>query len=210
MATRDLVARLREATYPAGDGKTAVMYDSGDLYAEACDLYAVLGEEAPSGSSNLENDKIRAILTDLQSHKPLSAVQYGVLDELLRKYSGALAKLRSSPDKDGQDFVSSPDPATARLVPAPLAESSFGRQRLRSGAGGVPSTDEPGLADARRLLAILEKQPDTPSRSIELAVASGVLNTLQSDRPALSASARGSFDALLSKYSAELRAAKRR
>ena len=50
MATRDLVARLREATYPAGDGKTAVMYDSGDLYAEACDLYAVLGEEAPSGS----------------------------------------------------------------------------------------------------------------------------------------------------------------
>jgi hypothetical protein len=115
---------LREATYDVPDGSKVQYSSGGDTFKAASDLYAVLDELAPSGSSNLANDQVRQMLSDLQAGKDLSDAQWGALTELLQKYAKQLAALRASPDKNGQDYTAVAPEGTGRLIAAP---SSSGR-----------------------------------------------------------------------------------
>lgn len=112
-----MLERLREASYPTPDGKNAVQYTSGgDTTRDASDLYAVLKETHSTGTSNLENDQVRQILTDLNNNKALDDAQWGVMKALMAKYSSQIAKLRASPDHHGQDYLKVAPEGTGRLV----------------------------------------------------------------------------------------------
>lgn len=114
-AVRSLRARVREATYDIGDKK--VLYNSGgDVTRLAEDLYAVIRENHTTGSSNLENDQIRQILTDLHTGREPSDAQYGVIQALERKYSAKLKALRASPDHQGQDYSKTAPEGAGRIV----------------------------------------------------------------------------------------------
>lgn len=115
MPAEDLV-RLREGSYQTPDGKT-VQFTDAETLRDARDLYAVLKEEHGTGSSNLENDQCREIVTDLQAGKPLDNAQFGALQTLLAKYRGAIAKLRASPDHQGQDYGRTAPEGKGRLSP---------------------------------------------------------------------------------------------
>lgn len=106
---------LREASYGA-PGSPQVYYEDGDTYKDITDLFTVLDQNRKTGSPNLENAQVEDLAKQIYERKPLSAMHIGVLKQLQTKYAGALAKLRATPDRDGQDYTSSPDPATARLV----------------------------------------------------------------------------------------------
>jgi hypothetical protein len=132
MATpTDVLARLREATYDVPDGSKVQYSSGGDVYRDACDLYAILDEVAPSGSSNLENDIVRQLLTDLRQGKAPNGQQWGALRALLEKYARELAALRASPDKGGQDFVGGAAPGTGRVIPAPSSSGRDAQGRSR-------------------------------------------------------------------------------
>jgi hypothetical protein len=96
---------LREATYDTGDGRS-VYYDNGrETLQDAADLYTVLAENHKTGSPNLENGQARMILDALQSGGRLGEMQIGTLRGLLAKHAAAIAKLRKSKDRDGQDLL---------------------------------------------------------------------------------------------------------
>jgi hypothetical protein len=99
----DVLARLREGSYTTETGQN-VSFTDGQTRTDAQDLYAVLKEEHATGSSNLENDIARQILTDLSAGKPLDNAQWGALHALLAKYAPQIAKLRASPDHHGQNY----------------------------------------------------------------------------------------------------------
>ena len=101
---------LREGTYQLGDGRSVYYDDGPGTLRDAADLYAVLDEEHKTGSPNLENAQAKQILDMLQSGGGLGMVHIGTLRKLLTKHAAAIAKLRKSPDRDGQD---PPDVASA-------------------------------------------------------------------------------------------------
>lgn len=109
------VARLREATY--GPTGTEIYYEDGDTYRDITDLYTVLKQNrADTGSPSLENGQVESLARTVYENRPLSLVEIGLLAKLKGKYADALAQLRAIPDRDGQDYLAVPDPATARLV----------------------------------------------------------------------------------------------
>ena len=113
-----VLERLREASYTNADGSKVLYSSGGDSYRDAADLYAILSENHTTGSSNLENDQVRQILTDLRAGKDLDNAEWGVLKTLLAKYRTQLAALRASPDHQGQDYTAVAPEGTGRLIPA--------------------------------------------------------------------------------------------
>jgi hypothetical protein len=111
----DAIRRLREGSYQLPDGRSVSFTDAQTL-TDARDLYAVLKEQHMTGSSNLENDIVRQILTDLTAGN-ISAAQHGALNALLVKYRGAISKLRASPDHQGQDYGKVAPLGTGRITP---------------------------------------------------------------------------------------------
>ncbi len=107
---------MREGSYRNADG-SRIAYPDRQTVQDARDLYAILQEQAPSGSSNLENDQVRAILSDLLSGQPdLSDAQWGVLKHLTGKYAAQLKALRASPDRRGQDYSKVVPVGTGRVL----------------------------------------------------------------------------------------------
>lgn len=107
---------MREGSYTNADGSVIAVVDKQTVQ-DARDLYAVLEEQGPSGSSNLENDQVRAILSALLSGQPdLDDAQWGVLRHLTEKYAPQLAKLRASPDHGGQDYSRVAPTGTGRVI----------------------------------------------------------------------------------------------
>lgn len=99
-------ADIREAAYDLPDGRS-VYYDNGrETLQDAADLYTVLAENHKTGSPNLENGQARMILDALQSGGRLGEMQIGTLRKLLAKHAAAIAKLRKSKDRDGQNLLS--------------------------------------------------------------------------------------------------------
>jgi hypothetical protein len=115
--TRQLISRLREGAYTNPDG-SQVMYTDKDTLRQLYDLYAILPEQGPSGSSNLPNDQVRTMLSDIQNGQPLSDAQLGALRGLLAKYKSELAAFVAS-GRSGQDYGDVVAPGTGRLIPAP-------------------------------------------------------------------------------------------
>lgn len=107
--------RVREGTYGA-PGQPQVYYEDADTYADVTDLYTVLENARGNGTPNLENAQVEDLATSILSGHALSDVQIGVLQRLLDKYQASIQELRGSPDRDGQDYTSVPDPGTARIV----------------------------------------------------------------------------------------------
>lgn len=108
---------VREEFYENVDG-SRIAFLGPQTVQDARDLYAVLQEEGPSGSSNLENDQVRAILTNLHAGRDLDDAQWGVMRHLTEKYASQLAKLRASPDRNGQDYASVAPLGTGRVIRA--------------------------------------------------------------------------------------------
>lgn len=113
----DPLSPLREGSYTNADG-SVIAYLDAQTVQDARDLYAVLQEQAPSGSSNLENDQIRAILTSLQAGQQLDDAQWGAFHHLRDKYASALTALRASADRKGQDYSAVAEPGTGRVMKA--------------------------------------------------------------------------------------------
>lgn len=93
---------LREGTYQS-NGKSVYYDDGPGTLQDAADLYAVLNEDHQTGSPNLENGQAKAILDMLQSGGGLGVVHLGTLQKLFAKHADKVAKLRKSPDRDGQN-----------------------------------------------------------------------------------------------------------
>ena len=130
----DVLEALREATYATPSGKQILYNSGGDLTRQVADLYAVVNENHVTGSSNLENDQLRAILTDLAAGKPdLSDAQWGLVQRLLEKYKDELAAARKSPDRNGQDYSAVPPEGTGRVVPPDAGRDGRGRFKPRVG-----------------------------------------------------------------------------
>jgi hypothetical protein len=113
---RVLIRRMREGRYATrvnGQVVTTAFTD-GDTIREVADLLVVLGEEHSSGSPNLEIAQIRGMGGDLESGKPLTAVQQALLGKLLAKYGPEIRLLRRSPDRQGQDFLAVPTQGAGR------------------------------------------------------------------------------------------------
>jgi hypothetical protein len=107
-------------SYINADG-SSVQFTDDELQRQATVLYSILKEEAPSGSSNMENDVVRQLLTDLWQNKPLNNAQHGALAQLLRKYAPQIAAAQKSEDYDGQDYLHTPPEGQGRVTPAPVA-----------------------------------------------------------------------------------------
>jgi hypothetical protein len=114
---RELDQRLREGTFGGAKyGTPEVFYEDSSTYADVADLYSILDQNRGTGSPSLENAQIENLAETMMRGKSLSDVQIGVLKQLMAKYKTRIEKLRASPDREGQDYTSSPDPGTARLV----------------------------------------------------------------------------------------------
>lgn len=111
---REAIARLREGTYQAGESHV-VYYQDASTVRDVADLYAILKEEAASGSPNVENELARAFVQSVQSGLLLSDVQLAKLLELKKRYAGQLAAYRESSDRT-QDILNVPDGANARVL----------------------------------------------------------------------------------------------
>lgn len=113
---------FREASYETGDGQH-VYYDDGpagkETLRDAADLYAVLDENHDTGSPNLENDQARGILGRLQSGAGLGEVHIGQLRKLMAKHAAAIAELRRSRDRDGQDLLAVPSAGSDSRISNP-------------------------------------------------------------------------------------------
>lgn len=105
---------LREGSYTNADG-SVIAYQDAQTVRDAQDLYAILEEQGPSGSSNLENDQVRGILTALHAGR-LDDAQWGVLRHLTQKYASELKALRASPDRKGQDYSAVTPVGTGRVI----------------------------------------------------------------------------------------------
>lgn len=105
--------RLREGTYEAA-GHTVYFQDDQTI-EDAAHLYAVLKEEAATGSPNLENELVREMLQQLQLGQALGGDQLGKLLELLDKYAEQIKAFRDDPDS-AQDIMAVPDGNTARIL----------------------------------------------------------------------------------------------
>lgn len=99
--------RVREGSYPIPGG--VVEFCDADTIREIADLYVVAEEDYKTGTSNLANDQLRQMLTDVFQGKNLSAVQWNVLKRLRNRYATEYAALNAKPDKDGQDYFSPSD-----------------------------------------------------------------------------------------------------
>lgn len=108
-------ARVREGSYGLPGGQQ-MYFEDGDTYKDITDLYTVVPMKLDNDTPNLENEQLQTMARDYITGRALSLIQIGVLKRLLDKYSDDLAALRSSPDRDGQDYSHAPDPATARLI----------------------------------------------------------------------------------------------
>lgn len=101
-------APVREASYKLGDGRH-VYYDDGpsgkETLRDASDLYTVLDELHGTGSPNLENQQAVSILNRLQSGVGLGEMHIGTLRKLLTKHQTAVAALRRTRDRQGQDML---------------------------------------------------------------------------------------------------------
>ncbi len=111
-----VIERLREATYGGENGTPEVYYEDDDTYRDLTDLFTVLHQEQGNGTPNLENAQVENMARTIYENRPLSAMEIGLLKRLKSKYAGQIAELRSTPDRDGQDYLAAPDPATARFV----------------------------------------------------------------------------------------------
>lgn len=98
-------ADIREGTYELGDGRSVYYDDGRETMRDAADLYTVLAENHQTGSPNLENGQARMLLDKLQSGGVLGEMHIGTLRKLLTKHAPAIAKLRKSRDRDGQDML---------------------------------------------------------------------------------------------------------
>lgn len=98
-------ADIREATYQLDDGRSVYYDDGRETLRDAADLYTVLAENHETGSPNLENGQARMLLDKIQQGGVLGEMHIGTLRKLLAKHSAAIAKLRKSRDRDGQDLL---------------------------------------------------------------------------------------------------------
>lgn len=116
---------LREGTYQLADGRS-VYYDNGrETLQDASDLYTVLDENHKTGSPNLENMQARNILGLLQTGSGLGEVHIGTLRELLTKHAPAIAALRRSKDRDGQNPLNVASAGSdSRMMPASKGAAS--------------------------------------------------------------------------------------
>jgi hypothetical protein len=105
---------LREGTY--GPTGSEVYYEDSSTIDDLRDLYVVLSEQTANGSKNLPNDQVLGMLEHVEEGHPLSDVEIGTLKQLLARFATELAKLRATPDKQGQNWSDVPDPGSARLT----------------------------------------------------------------------------------------------
>jgi alpha-L-fucosidase len=109
-----LMARpLREGTYQAGDH--TVYYQDQQTVEDAAHLYAILGEQADTGSPNMENEMALTFLQSIQGGQGLSNDQLAKFLELYAKYRPEIEAFRAGGD-DSQDLLSVPDGNTARIL----------------------------------------------------------------------------------------------
>jgi hypothetical protein len=92
-----------------------VYYQDESTLEDAAHLYAVLKEEAATGSPNLENELVLAFLQDLQSGQTLSGEQLGKLLELMKEYGPQIEAFRKSSD-ESQNLLAVPDGNSARIL----------------------------------------------------------------------------------------------
>lgn len=107
--------RVREGTYGA-PGQPQVYFEDGETYEDVTDLYTVLEADRGNGTPNLENAQVEHLAACMLAGYPLTDVQIGLLQRLLNKHADAIAALRATPDREGQDYTDVPDPGTARLT----------------------------------------------------------------------------------------------
>lgn len=113
----DLRDVLREGTYGGDEyGTPRVYYEDEQTLPDLQDLFTVLPTTLANGSPNLENEIVKRAIEAVESNQPLDLSQIGAMKDLLAKYAGAIAALRASPDKQGQDYSAAPERAKARLV----------------------------------------------------------------------------------------------
>lgn len=113
------LAGVREAAYALPDGRSVWYDDSRTSLQDAADLYAVVPEQASSGSPNLENLQARHILDRLQTGQGLGETHIATLRGLLKKHKPKIEALRRSPDRQGQDMLAlAVDGPSARIIPA--------------------------------------------------------------------------------------------
>jgi hypothetical protein len=115
------------------------MFTDGDTYRQAARLYAVLDETHETGTSNLENDQVRQMLTDMQSGKPLDDAQNGVLQRLWRKYAAKVSAYEGTGDFKGQDYLSTVPQGVGRIVEAANYLPPSMRGNVRESTIGKPT-----------------------------------------------------------------------
>jgi hypothetical protein len=113
LATLERTVALREGTYTAA-GHTIYVQDQQTV-EDAAHLYAILDEEAATGSPSLENELALAFLQDIQGGNGLSNDQLAKFLALYAKYRPEIEAFRAS-DDDSQDLMATPDGNSARIL----------------------------------------------------------------------------------------------
>ena len=109
-----LMARpLREGTFQAA-GHTIYVQDA-ETVEDAAHLYAILHEDADTGSPSLENALALSFVEAIQQQGNLSNDQLAKFLQLLDKYRPEIEAFRAS-DDDSQDLMATPDGNTARIL----------------------------------------------------------------------------------------------
>lgn len=105
--------RLREGTYEAGS-HTVYFQDESTLQ-DAAHLYAILNQDADTGSPNLENELVLGWIQELQSGQTLGGPELAKLLELLDTYHDEIEAWRADPD-ESQNLMAVPDGNSARII----------------------------------------------------------------------------------------------
>ena len=108
-----LLVALREGTYQAGSH--TIYFQDSQTAIDAAHLYAVIKENADTGSPSLENDIALGFVEDLQQKGSLSNDQLAKFLELLEKYADEIKAFRAG-DDNGQDLFALPDGNSARIL----------------------------------------------------------------------------------------------
>lgn len=108
-----MAVSLREGTYQSA-GHTIYFQDASTA-EDAAHLYAILHEEADTGSPNLENELALAFVETIQSKGALSNDQLAKFLELCDKYKDQLKTFKASEDAS-QDLMAVPSGDSARIL----------------------------------------------------------------------------------------------
>jgi 2'-5' RNA ligase len=120
-----------------------VQFTDGDVMRDVADLYSLVEGEY-NGTPSIESDQLKGMLADLQANKPLSDIEWGMLNSLMSKYQDKLQSFRDGPDDSTQGWVPVKTGGTNKIHETQVRFTPGRVTRTREAASGTPTTPNTG------------------------------------------------------------------